>query len=289
MSEPRLILLFDTYSIFYRAFYALPPMSTSSGEPTSALYGFSTLLVKLLREQRPAGIAFALDAGPSFRRELYGGYKAKRARMPDDLRRQRDRLDELLAALGAPRHAAPGFEGDDVLATLARSIEDDVWIVSGDRDLLQTIDARTRVLFVGRRGQDHVLYDEAKVRERFALSPPQLPSYTALVGDDADELPGVRGVGAKTAAKWIAEHGDAASVLANVDRLSPARLRDAVRAHADQIVLNEQLARLRTDVPIAAPLFGAIDETARARTAALFETLEFKSLVPRWNSIQQPS
>jgi DNA polymerase-1 len=287
MHEPRLTLLLDTYSLFYRAHYALPPMSTKSGEPTSALYGLSVLLIKLLYEQRPSALAFALDAGPSFRRELYDGYKAKRARMPDDLRRQRARLDDLIAAFGVPHHAAPGFEGDDVLATLARRIEGDVVIVSGDRDLFQTIDARTRVLFVGRRGQDHVMYDEAAVHARFGISPSQLPSFTALVGDDADELPGIPGVGAKTASKWIAAYGDTTALLANIDTLAPARLREVVRANADQITLVEQLARLRADAPIEPPLAGPIDDAARARVREMFGALEFRSLIARWD--QQPS
>jgi DNA polymerase-1 len=280
-----MILLLDTYSLLYRAFHALPPMSTRAGEPTGALYGFSTLLLKLLREQKPDGLAFAIDVGPSARRELFAGYKASRARMPDELRRQRERLGDLISALSVPCHGVPGFEADDVLATLAREIEGDVLIVSGDRDLLQTITERARVLFVGRRGQDHVLYDEAKVRERFGLAPSQLPSFAALTGDSADELPGVPGVGPKTASKWVLAHGDIQGVLANVDALAPARLRDVVRARAEQILLNERLSRLRTDAPLAEPRFGLLTDAAFARLAAVFRQLEFESLIARLENL----
>jgi DNA polymerase I len=283
----QVILLFDTYSIFYRAHHALPPMNTANGEPTAALYGVSLLLLKLLREQKPSGAAFALDRGPSFRKQIFDGYKARRARMPDELRAQEPHLREMIEALGAPSFSAPGFEADDVLATLARELAPaEVMIVSGDRDLLQTIDVRTRVLFIGRRGQDHVIYDEAKVRERFGLSPSALPSFVALAGDASDELPGIPGVGNKTASKWIAAYGDVATLLARVEELEPARLRGAVRERAAQIEQNEKLARLRIDVPLSdGPRFGPIDASSIARLRAVFERLEFKSLLARVDAL----
>lgn len=285
------VLLLDTLSLLYRAHHALPPMSTRAGEPTSALLGFFSLFLKLLREQGPEGVAFAIDApGPTFRREAFEGYKAGRARMPDEVRTQRARLETMIEALGAPLWSVPGFEADDVLATLASELEShhDVLIVSGDRDLFQTVGPRTRVLFVGRRGKDHVLYDEARVQERFGLSPRSLPSLVALTGDASDALPGVPGVGVKTAASWIARYGDVAGLLAHLDEAKPARLREAVRERVEQLRLNEELARLRRDVPLdAGPRFAALDAAALGRLRACFEELELASLTARLDALSR--
>ena len=287
---PAPVLLLDTYSLLFRAFHALPAMCTSTGVPTGALYGTSVLLLKLLREQAPAGVALALDApGQNFRRALYPGYKASRPSTPGDLAAQLAELPALIQALGAPAFAAPGFEADDILATLARELgasAQPVCIVTGDRDLLQLAADGVEILFVGQRGRAHVRYDAAAVEARFGLPPDRLPSYVALVGDPSDEIPGVRGVGAKIAARWVREHGDIAGILANIDALAPAKLRPVITGHADQLRLNEQLARLRSDVPLGpGPRHAGFDDQARARLRALFERLEFRSLLARLDGL----
>lgn len=279
-----MILICDTYSMLYRAFHALPPLTTTHGEPTGALYGFMSLLVKLLREQKPAGLVFALDGPrPSFRKEKFTEYKAGRSSMPPELRAQRARLDEVLTKIGAPRFVSEGFEADDVIATLARELDAQaVLVVSGDRDLFQTITDRVSVLFIGRRQNDHVLYDVAMVAKRYALAPPALPSFTALVGDPSDGLPGIAGVGPKTASAWIAAHGNIAGVLANVDRITPARFRAAIAERAAQLLRDEDLARLRSDVPLASsPRFAPIDRTLVTALREACVELELKSLLPR--------
>lgn len=300
MTAPGAVLLLDTYSLLFRAFYALPDMCTSTGVPTGALYGVSTLLLKLLREQEPAGVALALDVpGDSFRRALYPGYKAGRPRAPDALAAQLAQLPALVQALGVPAFSATGFEADDVLATLVaelgpngapRAAGPPVCIVSGDRDLLQLAAPGVEILFVGQRGRAHVRYDAAAVEARFGVPPSQLPSYVALVGDPSDEIPGLPGVGAKIAARWVREHagaGGVSGILAQVDALAPARLRPLVAAHADQLRINEQLARLRTDVPLGpGPRHACFDEAARARLRALFTQLEFRSLLPRLDDLR---
>src|SRR4051812_47967673 len=188
MTAPALLL--DTYSLFFRAFHALPLMSTRSGEPTSALYGLSSLLLKLLREQRGAALAFALDAPQAtFRHDRFDEYKAGRAPTPSLLALQFDRLEELLAAFGVPVFRAPGFEADDVLATLAkeaRMLTVPALVVSGDRDLLQLAGGTIKVNFVGRRGKEAQVYDEAAVLARFGVLPEALPAYVGLVGDTSD-------------------------------------------------------------------------------------------------------
>jgi DNA polymerase-1 len=284
------ILVFDTFSVFFRAFHALPPMNTRAGQPTSAVYGMSVLLLKLLREQTPKGLCFARDRSePTFRHLQYDAYKAHRAPLPDPLVSQFALLDRLLDALGAPVFGVSGYEADDVIATLARDFAatgEHVCVISGDRDLFQVIRERVEVLFIGRRGQPHVRYDEAAIASRFALTPEQLPSYVALVGDSSDNLPSVRGVGEKTAQKLIAQFGSASALLASLDQVKSASVREALTQASERIRQNETLARLRVDVPLpAAARYSAFTAEAKASLRAFFEELEFQSLLPRLDKL----
>lgn len=282
------LLLLDTLSAFFRAHHALPPMTTRSGEPTAALYGFSALLLKLLREHPHAALAFAVDRPEAtFRKDAFDGYKAQREPTTAPFRAQLDRLSELLDALAVPVLGSPGFEADDVLATLARKArergEPSVTIVSGDRDALQLARDPVRVVFIGRRGQPAVIYDEAAVEKRFGVEPARLPTYVALVGDPSDNLPGVPGIGAVTARKLASAFPDASALLQNLDRVEPQRLRESLRQHASQILLTERLARLRDDVPLPEDeaLWAVPSPAALERLRDVFVKLEFQSLLPR--------
>lgn len=280
------VVLIDTNSLFFRAFHGLPPMNTQSGVPTSAVYGWSTLVLKLLREEAPKGIAFARDAPQAtFRHEAYSDYKAQRARVPTALAQQFSWLDRLLEAFDLPTFTAPGFEADDVLATLARELSsagERVRIVSGDRDLFQTAREHVDILFVGRRGQKPIIYDAAAVVDRFGLAPERLPSWTALVGDTSDNLPGVHGVGARTATKLLTQFHDARELLDHLADVQPETLRASLSAAADQILQNERLATLHAAVPLpAGPRFALPTPAAFERVRAIFEELEFKSLLAR--------
>jgi DNA polymerase I len=284
------VLLLDTSSLFLRAHHALPPMNTRAGEPTSAIYGFSTLLLKLLREQRPTRLAFARDlAGPTFRHRDYADYKANRPSTPEVLRPQWARLDQLIRALQVPQLSAAGFEADDVLATAARRLAeagDDVEIVSGDRDLFQTIAPRVRVCFVGARGQQPQLLDVAAIELRYGVAPRQLPSVFALVGEASDNLIGVPGIGNKTASQLVARYGTLSQLLENLDSVTPTKLREALRSARERIALNEHLARLVDDLDLGPGLLAApITPSALAQTRALFEELEFKSLSARLDTL----
>jgi DNA polymerase-1 len=279
-------------SIFFRAHHALPLMNTSRGEPTSALYGFSSLFLKIVREQNPASIAFAVDAPQkTFRHGRYEAYKATRTKAPDALLGQFDRLEELLSCLELPVYRVPGFEADDVLATLARRLREQrthVRIVSGDRDLLQLARETVSVLFTGVRGKDIVLYDAAKVTERFSVLPEQLPSFVALVGDASDNLPGVPGVGPRTAAGLVRKFHDIPTLLDRLDEVTPAGVRASLAANQDQLRLNEELARLRGDVPIEdGPLAFPLGRPAIEKLRRLFDELEFKSLAARLGAIEE--
>jgi DNA polymerase I len=289
---PPPILLIDTYSVFFRAFYALPPMQTAAGEPTSALYGFSVLLLKALRERKPTGIAFAVDAPhKTFRHNLYSDYKGQREAAPSALVAQLRRLDELLRALAVPVFSVAGFEADDVLASLAMKLSDQpsIVVVSGDRDLLQLVSRNVSVEFIGARGRKPTIYDEAAIEQRFQIRPHQLPSWTALVGDPSDNIPAVRGVGPRTASALIRKFESVGKLLEHVEEVAPARLRETLTRNAEQIRLNEELARLRVDVPLGAgPFVAPLQHDALERVRALFVELEFRSLVERLTGLSEP-
>jgi DNA polymerase-1 len=288
-AEPEVLLL-DVFSLVYRAFFALPAMVTSRGEPTGGLYGFSVLLLKLLRERRPKGVAAALDApAATFRHAAFPGYKGSRPRAPTPLARQLQRLPALLEAFGARTFTAPGFEADDVLATLARELTaagEAPLVVTGDLDALQCVNDRTRVYIVGRGASAGRIYDEAAIWARFGVAPAELPDWKALAGDVTDEIPGVPGVGRQRASQLVRRFGDVAGVVARAGELAPPSLGAAVAARAAELRLWRDLARVRDDVPLPpGPRFAAFDATARARTRALFEDLEFRSLLPRLDGL----
>jgi DNA polymerase I len=282
------VLMLDCFSVLFRALFALPPMSTREGVPTAGAYGMSSLLLKLLREQRPSALLFAVDEpGPTFRHLRLESYKATRSKSADGFAIPSAHLAALAESFETPLLSAPGFEADDVLATCAVQVETigkQSLVISGDRDLLQLASASTRILFIGRRGKPHVLYDEAAVRRRFGVAPEQLPTWVALVGDPSDNLPGVPGIGPKTAAGLVSRFDNAEVLLARLGEVNSLRLRRSLDAHRDQLVRVEQLARLRTDVPVVARL-GVVSATAVSRLSALFAALEFQSLLPRLSAV----
>jgi DNA polymerase-1 len=279
------VLLLDAFSLFFRAFYALPAMNTSRGEPTSAVYGLSVLLLKLIREQRPVGLAFALDVGRTFRHAGYQEYKATRGGAPSALGAQMPRLTELLRVLDVPAFGSPGFEADDVLATLSRELagrDQAPMVITGDHDCLQLARGAARVMIVSRGTAKAEIYDELAIRMRFGLRPDQLPEYRALVGDPSDNIPGVPGIGPRTASALIGRFGDVATLLARLDEVTPPRIREAIQAVADKLPLYADISRLRDEVPLPPePHWRPIDAAARERLRAFFEELEFKSLLPR--------
>jgi len=284
------VLLLDAFSLFYRAFFALPPMVTSQGQPTSALYGFSSLLLKLLREERPRGAAVALDAPTAtFRHQEFSGYKANRPRAPTSLQRQLAALPALLQAFGFPTFTAPGFEADDVLAALSRVLSaagEAPLVVSGDLDLLQCVGGAARVHIVSRGAGAGRTYDEAAVWSRFGVAPAELPDWKALAGDVTDEIPGVPGVGAQRAAALVRQFGSVANLLARLDEVTPEPLRLAIAARREALTLWRNLAALRADSPLPpAPWFAPFDAAARDRVQRAFEALEFKSLLVRLDKI----
>lgn len=287
MGEPgeRKLVLLDANGLVYRAFYALPYFTTSDGRPTNAVYGFTTMLLKVLEEEHPTHIAAAFDRpAPTFRHAAYKPYKAHRAQMPDDLRPQVHLVREVCQAFGVPVFEVEGFEADDLIATLARQAEEagfDVLVVTGDLDLLQIASDRTKVLVTSRGLTDTTLYDAQRVRERFGIAPHQLPDLKALRGDPTDNLPGVPGIGEVTAARLLAQFGTVEALLARLEEVPP-NLRERLERVRDQILRGKELATLVRDVPIKPEWESLrIRPPDRERLRALFRALEFKSLLER--------
>jgi DNA polymerase I len=289
-SEQRApVLLFDGFSLLYRAFFALPPMNTVRGEPTSALYGLCALVIKMLREVRPRGAAFALDRpGPTLRRAAFPAYKASRPGAPTPLGRQVGRLPEIIEAFGFPAFGSAGYEADDLLATLCaelRAAGEAPLIVTGDLDLLQCAGGSVRVHVVG-RGTEGRTYDEAAVWARFGVAPRELADWKALTGDVTDEVPGVPGIGPKTASALVRRFGGVAALLARAAELESDSLRAALGDVGDQLLLWRDLIRLHEDVPLPpGPRYAPLTAEARQRARACFEALEFRSLIPRLDAL----
>src|ERR687894_76180 len=224
------VYLIDGYSLLYRAFFALPQsIVTSSGLPTNALYGFTSMILKLLDTEEEVGIGVVWDSGmPAFRMEIFPEYKAHRSAMPEELKVQLDHLDEILEAMNVPAIRAEGFEADDALATLSKQVPDDVelFIVTGDQDAMQLVDGRVRVLRTTRGVSEIRTYGRDEVVEEYGVTPEQIPDYKALVGDPSDNIPGVRGIGPKGAASLLQQFGSVAEIYENLDAISAKGTRE---------------------------------------------------------------
>jgi DNA polymerase I len=280
------IFLLDGHSLSYRAFFALPTsLATTSGQVTNAVYGFTSMLIKLLGEEKPDRIVVAFDKGPpTVRLEQYAEYKAGRTEAPDEFRQQLGLIREVLQTLHVPIVEIEGHEADDAIATLAlRAVAEgmEAVIVTADRDFFQLVRPGIRVMFNRKGISDIVDYDVAAVTERFGLPPERYLDYVALKGDPSDNIPGVPGVGEKTASRLIQEHGSVEAVLKNSETLSP-KLAAAITDADGQLVLNKELARLQTDLELDIDPDGCVmgerDDDAVRR---LFNSLEFRSLLER--------
>lgn len=284
--KPTLMLL-DGNSLAYRAFYALPAenFKTQSGLTTNAVYGFTAMLINLLRDEQPTHIAAAFDVSrKTFRVDKYPEYKAGRSATPDEFRGQIDITKEVLVALGITVLAEPGFEADDLIATLATQAQDEdfrVLVVTGDRDALQLVSDSVTVLYPRKGVSELTRFTPEAVQEKYGLTPTQYPDFAALRGDPSDNLPGIPGVGEKTATKWIAEYGSLQALVDNVDQVK-GKVGDALRANLSSVVLNRELTDLVKDVPLAqTPDTLRMQPWNRDQIHRLFDDLEFRVLRDR--------
>jgi DNA polymerase-1 len=278
------LYIVDGHSHIFRAYHAVGYLSTSKGVPSHAVLILSTMLWKLIREEQPDYLGITLDPpGPTFRDAMFAEYKATRTAMPDDLARQLPYVRRLFEALRTPVIEVPGYEADDVLATLVeqalRHDDLDVVVVSGDKDLLQLVGPRVRVLSVLGRTGERVMYDEAKVRERWGVEPAQIADVLALMGDSIDNIPGVKGVGEKTAVKLISQFGSVERLYENLP-LVGGKLRETLAASRKQALLSRELATLARSAPATLELeaFRRV-EPDWVKLRGLWMEMEFTRLV----------
>ncbi|WP_051342671.1 DNA polymerase I [Pseudonocardia spinosispora] len=283
----RRLLLLDGHSLAYRAFYALPAENfrTQTGQTTNAVYGFTSMLINLLRDEQPTHLAVAFDVSrKTFRSEAFAEYKANRSSTPDEFRGQVDLIREVLNALKVPSLAIEGYEADDVIATLATQATSGgyrVAICTGDRDAFQLVNESVTVLYPKRGVSELSRVDPDEVQTRYGLSPRQYPDFAALRGDPSDNLPSIPGVGEKTAAKWIREYGSLAELTDRVDQVK-GKAGDSLRANLANVLLNRQLTELVRDVPLElAPDDLMLHPWDRDAVHRLFDELEFRVLRER--------
>ncbi len=284
--RPRLLLI-DGHSMAYRAFFALPVenFSTTDGQPTNAVYGFTSMLINSLRDERPTHVAVAFDVSrKTFRMDLYPEYKSNRTSSPDGFRGQVELVEEVLDAMGIVSLKVDGFEADDVLATLNRQALAQgfqVLVLTGDRDAFQLVNEHTTVLYPKRGVSEMARMGPAQVQAKYGLTPTQYPDFAALRGDPSDNLPNIPSVGEKTAAKWIQQYGSLTELLAQADSV-PGKVGEALRANVDQVRLNRELTALVADVPLDV----SVSELELApvnpeRVHEVFDALEFRVLRDR--------
>jgi DNA polymerase-1 len=291
-SQKRLLLI-DGHSMAYRAFYALPVenFKTSAGQPTNAIYGFASMLINLIKEEKPTHIAVAFDVSrKTFRTERFPEYKANRASTPDEFRSQMSHINEMIDSFGIKHFEVEGFEADDIIATLAKSAElkgFDTLICTGDRDSFQLVNNKTTVLYPKKGVTEMSRMTPAAVVEKYGLTPEQYPDFAALRGDPSDNLPSVPGVGEKTATKWIVDYGSLEKLLENAREIT-GKVGESLRANIEVVKLNRELTHLLDDVNLSSGVddlsWSGFDASAMGM---FFEKLEIRALKERIKSLPQ--
>ncbi len=285
MTTGKMVII-DGNSLVNRAFYALPPLTTREGKPTNAVYGFMTMLFRIMEEYTPDYMSVAFDKkAPTFRHKEYDGYKAQRKGMPDELAEQMPVLKEVLDCLGIYRSEAEGFEADDIIGTLSRYGEEmgmDVYIVTGDKDALQLVSSRVRVIYTKKGVSEFELYDKGKIADKYGFEPEKLIDLKGLMGDKSDNIPGVPGVGEKTALNLLKEYSSLENVLGSIDMMKPGKLKNNLREYGPQAVLSKKLATIHRDIPIRMDMEEcSIKKPDIDCVLEMFAALEFNSLIER--------
>ena len=289
------LLLIDGHSMAYRAFFALPAenFTTAQGQHTNAIYGFATMLISLIKEEKPTHIAVAFDVSrKTFRTEIFPEYKANRSKTPDEFRSQMSYLHELVSAFGIQQFEIEGYEADDIIATITKRAEKEkceILICTGDRDSFQLVNEQTTILYPKRGVSEMSRMTPQAVITKYGMSAEQYPDFAALRGDPSDNLPSVPGVGEKTAAKWIVDFGSLKELLANADTLG-GKVGQSLRDNIDNVIRNRELTQLVHDAPMSfeidALMWPGPDESL---ITPLFEKLEFRTLKDRLNPLLKKS
>lgn len=297
-TEFKRYMLVDGNALIYRAFHAIPNLSTKSGEPTNAVYGFTVILLKAIKDLKPTHIALTFDlAGPTFRDEIYKEYKGQRVKQADELYAQFPRCKEVVANLGIPIYEKEGFEADDLLGTLSARIEEEhakskddnyeVMIVTGDLDTLQLIDEHTKVYTLRKGLTDTAIYDIAAVEARYGIKPQQMVDFKAIKGDPSDNIKGVVGIGEKGALDLIKEFDSVKGIYKNLDKLKE-KTRKLFEAQKNEVEMSHKLSTIIRDVPIEFNLSPfSFSEINYQKIVRLFQELEFKSLITKLPKAEQ--
>jgi len=294
-SERKRLFLIDGMALAYRMYFAFArnPLINSRGENVSTVFGFTNTLLNLLDDESPDYFAVIFDTPePTFRHELYKEYKAQRAEMPSDMVEQLPRIREMLDILGIPTLQKPGFEADDIIGTLSKqAAAEDIAtvIVTGDKDMMQLVNSKTVVLNPKKGGVEPEWLDEKGVREKIGLPPENIIDYLALMGDASDNIPGVPGVGPKTALKLLLEYGSLDSVLQNINSITDKRAHAALKENTESALLSRTLATIKLDVPLELkPTDLRIGEVDNEKAFDFFQQMEFRTLADRFAPPQEP-
>jgi DNA polymerase-1 len=285
-SQPKQLFLIDGNSLVYRAFFALPEsIATSDGRPTNAIFGFASMLVKLVTDHGVAPTVVVWDAGSSGRKEVYEPYKAQRQSRPSLLKEQWPAFEPLVEAFGHRNYKVDGFEADDVIATLAEQAKRrgiPVMVVTGDRDAFQIVGDGVRVMATSRGITETKVYGPEEVLERYGISHELIPDFYGLKGDTSDNIPGVPGIGDKTASDLLQRFGDLETVLASIDQISGAKRKENLANHAEDARISKQLATVRRDVPVDLDLSDEFERTPdRSRLREMFRDFELRDPLRR--------
>src|SRR5947207_9854036 len=280
------LMLLDGFGLVYRGYYALPPLTTSKGDLVNGVFGFCSIVLRGVADLKPDYIAVAFDlSGPTFRHEQYADYKATRTKMPDDLADQFPKVREVVKALRIPSYELKGYEADDVIGALTLQAEEkglETTIVTVDLDMLQLVTDKTRLMTTRSGVENTVIYDPAKIADRYGLVAGQMIDFKALKGDPTDNIPGVPGVGEKTAAKLVAQFGNIDSLFERIDEVTPEKLREKLREHHDQVFAGRELSRIVRELPVALDLDAArLGDYDRETVVRLFREYEFRTLIER--------
>lgn len=279
------LILIDGNNIIYRAFFAMPPLTNTAGQQTNAVYGFTTMLLRLIEEYKPSHMIVAFDAGKiTFRHEGYEDYKGGRQKTPPELSEQFPMLKELLQNLGVPQFEINGYEADDIIGSISREADEagrQVMIVSGDKDMLQLASEHTTVALVRKGVTEVEMFGPQQIREKYDLTPAQIIDLKGLMGDASDNIPGVPGVGEKTALKLLHQFGSVEGVLAGTDELK-GKMKEKLDEHADSAIMSKKLATIYREVPLEHSWEDMVFTGIKSDTAGpALAKLEFKSLLER--------
>lgn len=280
------LLLIDGHAILHRAFHALPPLTTSKGQQVNAVYGFITMLLRVIEEYKPSHIAVAFDRPTAtFRKKLYAEYQIQRPKMDEGLIPQIETVHTVLETMKIPIFELDGYEADDVLGTLATTAKRkkmETIIVTGDRDLLQLVNSHVKVALPVKGISESKLFDESEVVKKWGIGPSQVADFKALTGDQSDNYPGVAGVGPKTAYNLLTQFKTLEGIYQNLAKIENASLREKLQSHKDVAKMSKKLATIVTDVPVeydeVKSKLGNLDTLD---VQLLFDQLEFRSLIPR--------